>query len=161
MESQVPALQQRASLNNGNVHSRQSSQSDQHSLIGRVEALEEAVDVLLQTQVSCVVSRDAVLHLCVLCCIVACCVASVYAALHCARCAASPMYAALQCTSSLHKAGLTVAQPMYVLIFCLHNCSIILAELRDLNSVQRAQHVRHTLDGVIQHHAKASSERKS
>lgn len=49
----MPALQQHANLHNGGVHSRQASHSDQHSLIGRVEVLEEAVDVLLQAQVSC------------------------------------------------------------------------------------------------------------
>ena len=51
LESQVPALQQHASLNNGGVSGRQGPQSDQQSLVGRVEVLEEAVDVLLQAQV--------------------------------------------------------------------------------------------------------------
>lgn len=51
LEARVPQLQQDADLNNGLVQSRQASQSDQHSLIGRVEALEGAVDVLLTVQV--------------------------------------------------------------------------------------------------------------
>ena len=43
-------MQQKLGLQNGNAFDRQSSHV-QHSLVGRVEALEEAVDVLIIAQV--------------------------------------------------------------------------------------------------------------
>lgn len=50
LEAKLPQLQQRTRIQNGGVHVRQPGQSP-HSLVGRVEALEEAVEVLLIAQV--------------------------------------------------------------------------------------------------------------
>jgi hypothetical protein len=50
LESKLPHLQQKLGLQNGNAYDRQTSQV-QHSLVGRVEALEEALDVLITAQV--------------------------------------------------------------------------------------------------------------
>jgi len=50
LESKLPHLQQKLGVQNGNAYDRQNSQV-QHSLVGRVEALEEALDVLITAQV--------------------------------------------------------------------------------------------------------------
>ena len=50
LESKLPHMQQKLGLQNGIAHERQSSHV-QHSLVGRVEALEEAVEVLIIAQV--------------------------------------------------------------------------------------------------------------
>lgn len=50
LEARLPQLQQNARLQNGGVHVGQSGQNP-HSLVGRVDALEEAVEVLLIAQV--------------------------------------------------------------------------------------------------------------
>ena len=50
LEAKLPNLQQRLNLQNGSTYDRQPLQ-DQHSLVGRVEALEEAMDVLVTAQV--------------------------------------------------------------------------------------------------------------
>ena len=50
LESKLPHMQQKLGLQNGIAYERQSSHV-QHSLVGRVEALEEAVDVLITAQV--------------------------------------------------------------------------------------------------------------
>ena len=50
LEAKLPNLQQRLNLQNGSTYDRQPPQV-QHSLVGRVEALEEAVDVLVTAQV--------------------------------------------------------------------------------------------------------------
>ena len=63
LESKVPHLQQKLGVRNGNAYDRQNSQV-QHSLVGRVEALEEALDVLITAQVGtdkvlCYIGYDA------------------------------------------------------------------------------------------------------
>ena len=50
LESKLPHLQLKLGVQNGNTYDRQTSQV-QHSLVGRVEALEEALDVLITAQV--------------------------------------------------------------------------------------------------------------
>ena len=50
LEAKLPNLQQRLNLQNGTAYDRQPLPV-QHSLVGRVEALEEAVDVLITAQV--------------------------------------------------------------------------------------------------------------
>lgn len=50
LESKLPHMQQKLGLQHGIAYERQSSHV-QHSLVGRVEALEEAVDVLITAQV--------------------------------------------------------------------------------------------------------------
>ena len=50
LESKLPQLQQKLGVQNGNAYGRQNPQV-QHSLVGRVEALEEALDVLITVQV--------------------------------------------------------------------------------------------------------------
>ncbi len=50
LESKLPHLQQKLGVQNGNAYDRQNSQV-QHSLVGRVEALEEALNVLITVQV--------------------------------------------------------------------------------------------------------------
>lgn len=49
LESKLPHLQQKLGVQNGNAYDRQNPQV-QHSLVGRVEALEEALDVLITAQ---------------------------------------------------------------------------------------------------------------
>ena len=51
LEAKLPRMQQRFLMQNGSIHDRQPSQVP-HSLVGRVEALEEAVEVLITAQVS-------------------------------------------------------------------------------------------------------------
>ena len=50
LEAKLPDLQQRLGLQHGSAYDRQSSHV-QHSLVARVEVLEEAVDVLISAQV--------------------------------------------------------------------------------------------------------------
>lgn len=50
LEAKLPQLQQNVRLQNGGIHVGQSGQNP-HSLVGRVDALEEAVEVLLIAQV--------------------------------------------------------------------------------------------------------------
>ncbi|DBA77767.1 hypothetical protein WJX77_009166 [Trebouxia sp. C0004] len=49
LESKLPHLKQKLGLQNGNAYDRQTPQV-QHTLVGRVEALEEALDVLITAQ---------------------------------------------------------------------------------------------------------------
>ena len=60
LEARLPLLQQNACLQNGGAHAGQSGQNP-HSLVGRVDALEEAVEVLLIAQVSSTTSRYKVM----------------------------------------------------------------------------------------------------